>query len=186
MRKNAVLIWGLLILLFIAGCGGSAQEEPNSQPAARGQVLPDFQARDLAGNPVDNRVFKDYKLSMINIWATTCGTCIDEMPDIQRVQDELQDQGVQVIGLVADLKLSAAREITQVQGVSYLNLIPDQSLLDNLVSNFDFVPVTVFVDGQGCLLGTEVSGARDYESYLSIIEDLLSPGNGQVEQGGRQ
>ncbi len=186
MRKNSVLIWALFILFFVAGCGGSVQQEqPNSQPGTGAQTLPGFQARDLEGNPVDNRVFNGYELTMINIWATTCGPCIDEMPDIERLHKELQDQGVQVIGLVADLQLAAAREITAAQGVSYLNLLPDQSLLDNLVSNFDFVPVTVFVDEQGCLLDTVVSGARDYEGYLSVIKDLRAPGNPPAKQGGR-
>jgi len=173
----------ILVLSGLCGCdkvsapgtpgadSGTASQE--RQESGAGNILADFHAIDLEGNTVSNDIFNAYQLTMINIWGTFCGPCIEEMPDIQRLQEQFKDRQVQVIGIVADNKLQEARQITAAQGATYLNLIPDQSLMDNLISRFDYVPVTVFVDSEGRFLNTIVSGARDYESYSKIIEGLL-------------
>jgi len=163
------------------GCGA-----PDTGPDGAGadtmadQKLADFEAMDLQGNTVRNDIFKENEITMINIWGTFCGPCIREMPDLQRLQKDVKDQQVQVIGIVADMKAEEARRITAEQGAAYLNLIPDQSLIDNLVTKFDYVPVTVFVDSEGVFLDTIVSGSRDYESYKDIIETLLADNQDQA------
>lgn len=178
--KNRLIISVLLFILIVASGGCSPSSSNNdSQPekgngVAKVNKLPDFQAADLEGNEITNAVFADYDLTMINIWGTFCKPCIEEMPDIQRISEDMQSQKVQVIGIVADQKLEEARTITAEQGAAYLNIMPDQSLIDNLVSKFDYVPVTLFVNSEGEFYNVIVSGSRDYDSYRKIIEGLLS------------
>ena len=183
MRRWSIILMCILMMICMCGCdkasdpgtpgSGPGTASQDSQDSSAGNILADFQATDLQGNTVSNEVFNGYQLTMINIWGTFCGPCIEEMPVIQRLQEEFKDQQVQIIGIVADNKLQEARQITAAQGATYLNLIPDQSLMDNLISRFDYVPVTVFVDSDGRLLTTIVSGARDFESYSKILEGLL-------------
>ncbi len=160
--------WGVIILCILCISGLCGCDAPES-----GEKLPDFKAVDLENNYVTNEIFSHSELTMINIWATYCAPCINEMPDIQKLQEDLQDKNVQVIGIVADKRLPTAQKITAAQGVTYVNLLPDRSLIDNLISRFDYVPVTVFVDSEGRLLDTIISGSRDYDAYLKIIEELL-------------
>ncbi len=163
MRRWGIIILGIICISGLFGCDAPESEEK----------LPDFKAVDLENNYVTNEVFSHSELTMINIWATYCAPCINEMPDIQRLQEDLLDKNVQVIGIVADKRLSTAQKITADQEVSYVNLLPDRSLSDNLISRFDYVPVTVFVDSEGRLLDTIISGSRDYDTYMKIIEELL-------------
>lgn len=178
--KNKLFVCVLLLILIFwsGGCtpssSGDDQQAGKENPMVKVNKLPEFQAADLEGNEVTNTVFNDYDVTMINIWGTFCGPCIAEMPDIQRISEDMQSQKVQVIGIVADQKLEEARTITAEQGATYLNLMPDQSLIDNLLSKFDYVPATVFVNSEGEFYDVIVSGSRDYNSYREIIEGLLS------------
>ncbi len=183
MRRWSIILICVLLLSGLFGCNqDSDRVGPDPDAGTAGQdtkdaraenILAEFKAADLEGNIISNEIFSQYELTMINIWGTFCGPCIEEMPDIQRVHEAFKEKRVQVIGIVADNKLMEARQITAAQGANYLNLIPDQSLMNNLISRFDYVPVTVFVDSEGRLLNTIVSGARDYDSYSKIIEELL-------------
>ncbi len=176
MRRWSIIFICILLLSSLSGCNqdsGQVSPSQDTQDDRTENILADFQAADLEGNTVSNEIFSQSELTMINIWGTFCGPCINEMPDIQRLQEDFKDRQVQVIGIVADSKPEEARQITAAQGATYLNLIPDQSLMDNLISKFDYVPVTLFVDSEGRLLDTIISGARDYEYYSSIIEGLL-------------
>ena len=68
------LIAGLL-LGFLTGCGSSKSEVD----------LSSFQTVDLAGNEVTQDIFKEYDVTMVNIWATWCKYCIEEMRALETV-----------------------------------------------------------------------------------------------------
>ena len=62
-----------------------------------------FTAQDLQGNGVSQSIFADYDLTMINVWATYCPPCLQEMPDLGKLSEEYKDKGVQVLGIVSDV-----------------------------------------------------------------------------------
>ncbi|MEG0020092.1 MAG: TlpA disulfide reductase family protein, partial [Oscillospiraceae bacterium] len=49
--------------------------------------------QDFEGNTITKDIFADYDLTMVNLWATTCGYCIEEMPELNELRKELQDEG---------------------------------------------------------------------------------------------
>ena len=53
-------------------------------------ILSNFESWDLYGNTVTNQVFKGKKLTMVNIWATYCSPCINEMPDLEKLHQEYE------------------------------------------------------------------------------------------------
>lgn len=54
----------------------------------------DFSAQDFDGNAVSKDIFADYDLTMVNLWTTTCSYCIEEMPILNELRKEFQDDGV--------------------------------------------------------------------------------------------
>ena len=121
-RLTTALAAGLLTLLCACNAGTSAQPSPSPSsspaapsptptvsgssedtPASGGGVLSSFTAQDLNGNQVDQSVLADYQLTMVNIWATFCGPCLSEMPELGEIHAEYADKGVQVVGIVADV-----------------------------------------------------------------------------------
>ena len=92
------LIAGLLIG-SLNGCSTSKNETPASsdvtkpssdisQPSS-GFSLSSFQTADLEGTTVTQDVFKDYDITMVNVWTTWCQYCVEEMPELEKVYRNL-------------------------------------------------------------------------------------------------
>ncbi|MCB8818047.1 TlpA family protein disulfide reductase [Desulfosporosinus sp. SRJS8] len=93
---------------------------------------------------------------MINIWATYCEPCIEEMPDLQELHEEFKSEGVNLIGIVSDTpdedNEALAKAIISKTGVQYTNIIPDETVINNVLSNISSVPTTLFVDSAGNII----------------------------------
>ena len=137
----------------------------------------EFKTITLDNKEIDSSIFKDNKLTMINIWATYCGPCISEMPDLQKLYEEVKSQNVNVVGVVLDTpdkdNEALAKKILAKQGVKYTNIIPDETLINNLFNDISAVPTTLFVDGKGNIIGEFVIGSRSKEEYKAEIKDRL-------------
>lgn len=194
MKKSLIL---LLALLMLSGCGNSAGTTPNTDSSAPSSSQTDdtqsndsaessddsaetfqltFTAKDLDGNEVDQSVFANAKLTMMNIWATFCGPCINEMPEL----GELAAEGgtdYQIIGVCADLNgtedmLEDAKEIVSQTKANYLHLQPSEDLYPVLTASSS-VPVTFFFDSEGKLVGKGILGAQKKDTWSQVISERL-------------
>lgn len=76
---------------------------PEGVPVAkRGEAIPPVEVVDLDGSPL--RLPGDYagRPVLINLWASWCGPCIEEMPELDRFSREQGDNGTQVLGIALD------------------------------------------------------------------------------------
>ncbi|KDR95762.1 Thiol-disulfide isomerase or thioredoxin [Peptoclostridium litorale DSM 5388] len=139
--------------------------------------IPDFSAKDTKGKDVDASIFEGHKLTMVNIWATYCSPCIEEMPELQGLYEEMKGRGVNVVGIIGDTpdaeNEEMAMKIIDVKGVEFTNIIPDGRLKDGLISTIVGYPTSVFIDKDGNMVGKPVVGSRSKEEYESIIDGIL-------------
>ena len=179
MKKKLTLLSLLLLTLCLCSCG-SGEDIP---PEPESGILASFSAADLDNNAVDQTIFADSRLTMVNIWGTFCSPCVREMPSLAELNQEYADQGFQVVGVIIDAadrnlavtqsKLTAAREIISVTGADYTHLLPSSSLNDALLADIQSVPYTIFVNSEGCQIGGSYSGARSKQDWQKIIDSLL-------------
>ncbi len=136
-----------------------------------------FKTKTLDSKEIDSSILKDSKLTMINIWATFCQPCIEEMPDLQSLYEEVKGDGVNIIGIVSDTPdeetEELAKKILSTKGVKYINIIPDESIINNVLRNISAVPTTLFVDSEGNIIGDLLVGAKSKEEYQQEIQDRL-------------
>ncbi len=159
---------------------GGADENRTSGSAGG---LTEFTTTDLNGNTVTQDIFADYSLTMVNIWATFCSPCINELPDLGQLKSEYQDKGVNIVGIVADVQnsdgsipeegVALAKEIVDKTGANYTHLLPSESLNNLIINNVDAVPTTVFVDDKGNYVGEQFVGSKDKQGWAEIIDGLL-------------
>ena len=91
-----------------------------------------FETTDLAGNPVKSaELFSQYELTMVNLWGTFCGPCIQEMPGLEELSREMRERNIAIVGVVTDINgpadsavIAEAEDIIARTGVTYLNLLP--------------------------------------------------------------
>lgn len=152
---------------------------------AKDGTLSSFTAYDLSGVAVDESIFADYKLTMINIWGTFCSPCLREMPELGKLSEEYADKGVQIVGIVADVLqqsdgsfsqdgVQTARDLVAQTGAGYLHLLGSYDLVKAKLGSVSGVPDTIFVDSRGNLVGLEYLGANSAEQWTKIIDETLA------------
>lgn len=137
-----------------------------------------FETEDLEGNPVKaDSLFTHNKITMVNIWGTTCGPCIEELPELEEYSKKIAKKGGAIIGIVKDvpqgnnLYLQEAKDIVKDTGVTFLNL----RAWDDLDTTFNSIgtPTTYFVDSNGNIIGDPILGAN-VKKYEETMDKLLS------------
>lgn len=143
-----------------------------------GEAMPSFTTKDLNGNTVTNDIFAKKKLTVVNVWGTFCGPCIEEMPELQKWSEEMSND-VQIIGLVGDIDgendkkhLDLAKKIVDKAGVNFINLIANNDFKDMMSGIIGF-PTTFLVDQSGAIVGDPIVGA-EMDSYKSAVEAYLN------------
>ena len=209
MKRSITLLLALSLTLCLTACGGqpsssgtvqsvprsssepsdtqqpsdAAGSDQSSAQSAPAGILSDFSAQDLEGNDFDQTMLQDHTLTMVNVWATFCTPCINEMPDLGTLAQEYQDQGVQIVGLVSDVltmdgsldqdQMELAREIVASTSADYTHLVPSEDLYF-LLGQISSVPTTFFVDENGAQVGGTYVGSKDKEQWQEIIDQLLT------------
>ena len=178
----------LACLLSLAACSPaetmtSTPDLSASEDEVQTGVLSAFSTTDLEGNTLDQSILADYDLTMVNVWATFCGPCINEMPDLGELAAEYADKGVQIIGLVSDTmdsdgaisdsQVETAKEIVAETGADYRHLLPSDDLL-GILSQIYAVPTTFFVDSEGVQVGDAIVTAQSKEKWIETIDGMLA------------
>ena len=132
----------------------------------------------LDGTPVTENVFSGARVVMVNVWATFCGPCINEMPELGKLAAEYAPQDLKIIGLVGDVtnKTSLARALAIIESTDadYLHLLPTQYSGPRFLESLLYYPSTWFLDANGNLLSKEpVVGSKDYNGWKTIIDTYL-------------
>ncbi|MBR4863119.1 MAG: TlpA family protein disulfide reductase [Oscillospiraceae bacterium] len=184
MKTKLFLVLILVLSLLIAGCGKTetAPTEATVSTTAPAQVgsFGAFEAEDLLGNKVTESIFAGHKVTMVNIWGTFCNPCINEMPDLAQLNKDFD--GLQVVGIVIDAVGSDGKVIAKTYdeavsivkstGADYTHLLPSPSLAKCCLSGVTSIPVTIFVDGNGDIIGNAYIGSRSYPQWAAIISSL--------------
>ena len=151
-----------LLIGLVAGCAAIAgfalqrSIEVEVGPAAPaesviGQAVPEFSFIDLAGAPVESAQFAGQPL-IINLWATWCGPCREEMPVLNDLAAQLQPSGLNIVGVALDEPARVAEFLNQIP-VSYTVAITETlagiQFAKALGNSNGVLPYTIFIDRNG-------------------------------------
>ena len=184
MKKFFALLLSAVLVLSLAACGknegtvnvSGEGDISTSYKAEEDERILSFTASDIYGNEVSSDIFKDSKITVVNIWGTFCSPCINEMPDIEKLSKDYADKGLQIIGIPCDAYndelVSQAEDIIKYTGVTYLNILPSATLDEAKLNSVMSVPETVFVDENGVQIGESIVGSKSYEEWAEIIDSV--------------
>lgn len=141
-----------------------------------------FSCQDIDGNAFSEEIFSESKLTMVNVWATYCGPCLSEMPELGELAKEYDPEDFQLIGIISDVlenssedTLAQASELIEKTGADYPHLLLNESLYYALLTDVSAVPTTFFINSQGEILKTVV-GAQQKSAWEDLINELLEEG----------
>ena len=145
--------------------------------------LSNIVTKDIHGKEFSSKDFANYDLTMVNVFATWCTACIQEIPDLVEVQKEMQAKGVNIVGIVTDTvddtgenqeALEKAKLIQEKTKANYSFLMPDKTNFNGRLNGIQALPETFFVDKNGQIVGETYSGSHNKKDWTAIIEKELS------------
>ena len=193
--KKKILILGMALMLAagISACNASsktssseattteskqadakAEDSKQAESDKEDKKFPEFSAKTVSGEDISSDVFKESKLTVVNVWGSWCGPCVAEIPELQKLYENMKDKGVNVVGLAQDAgtDMDAVKDILDKNKVTYQNVVPEGDVTDFVMSIQAF-PSTFLVDSEGNIVD-KIQGGRDLESFTKAVEDALN------------
>ncbi|HKJ48967.1 MAG TPA: TlpA disulfide reductase family protein [Christiangramia sp.] len=116
---------------------------------AKGKQAPEFELDSLEGNTV---ALEDLKGNVVflDIWTTSCGPCIQAMPEIKKLQDDFEDQNIKFVSIGVESKKERVQEILRMKNLGGIQLFhpsKDEEIMKKYaVTSF---PRYVLIDEEG-------------------------------------
>lgn len=168
--------------------GQSAFEQPQTATSDADNVGT-FETTDIDGNTYTEKVFSDYDLTLVNAFTTWCSPCVNEMPELEELYQEMKDQGVGVVGMVLDSVsedgtpddsiVQKAQLLKEKTGVTYPLLLPDKGFLNGRISGLQSFPESFFVDKDGNIVSDPIMGSNTFDGWKEAVEKQLAALKGE-------
>jgi thiol-disulfide isomerase/thioredoxin len=163
MKKSHLLILLPLFLIFME-CGGD--QNPGNPNYSFNFSLPDLQGKVHSLSDFRGKVL------VVNLWATWCPPCLEEVPKLNELQEKYSGQRVQVVGIALDKdSLALVAPFVKEHDIKYVILVGDQQMLSSL-QNFKGVPTTMVFDQRGDI-HRRFDGSFEIEQLEESLQLLL-------------
>lgn len=142
--------------------------------AEEGYLAPDLELHYLDGS---SAALSDYrgKVILLNLWATWCGPCVNEMPAFPRLQEKFGDQ-LQIIALNCGEAAETVEAFAEEKGYTFPIAVDEEYTAMLGAYQTSSIPYTVIIDSAGVIRHISV-GAGDadtmFESYGEAIEEVM-------------
>lgn len=163
----------------------SAFDQPqDTSNAGDSKTVGKFETKGVDGKDYTEKVFSDYDLTLVNIFTTWCSPCVNEIPELEKLYEEMKEKGVGVVGVVLDTvgddgkqddaAVKKAGVLQEKTKASYPFLIPDSTMMNGRLNGISAFPETFFVDKEGNIVGETYSGSHSLDEWKEIVEKELA------------
>lgn len=186
MRRSIQMVLALMLALslLLAAAPVNAEEEP--------LVFGPFSVVNLNGEdgkeaeePITETYFADAELTMINFWATWCPPCVEELPELAKIEEATEGR-VRVIGVLldgtnellvrSDAAIEAMYALAKEAELKYPVVLLDD-YMQQWSSEMEYVPTTVFVNAKGEVVDVVVGG-NTLDGWLEVLTPMLEESKG--------
>jgi peroxiredoxin len=151
------------------------REFPNSKPVAamkrqeaakkiqaglvEGSPFPDFNEKDTAGQPLSIAGYKG-KVVLIDFWATWCGPCVAELPNVIKAYEKNHRQGFEIIGISLDSDQKKLETFVKQKKMNWQQYFDGQGWQNKLAQQYgvNSIPATYLLDRQGKIIAKGLRG----------------------------
>jgi peroxiredoxin len=165
----------LLLLIIATGCSQhDASGSRSSSKVEVGQPAPAYQATTMTGSEISLADMTG-KPVLMNVWATWCGPCRQEIPELRAIHGAYKDRGLEVVGVSVDADGSddAIRDFVEEFRMDY-TIWRDPTETVQATFHMAGVPTTFLIDKQGVLRWRSTGALQPGDSSLTrAIQEAL-------------
>jgi peroxiredoxin len=134
-----------------------------------GITFPDFSEKDLDGKPLSIADYKG-KVLLVDFWATWCGPCRAELPNVKKVYDAYHAKGFDVLGISLDSDEEKLKSFLKENEMPWRQYFDGQG--DKKISRkygITRIPTTFLLDGNGKIIEKDLRGEKLEEAVEKAI-----------------
>ena len=183
-RLDHSLLIATLVLAAVSACKPNGADEA-FRPIAVGQPVPEYAVRTLGGDSA--RVASGQPVTLLHVWATWCGPCQQEFPEIEAIQREFGPRGLRIVAVSVDEgDDDPVRSFAREKGATFeIGRDPDGTIR-RLYQSIG-VPESYLISSDGRLLvrqfGALPAGAQ---AMRTAIDKALAANEAVVPRGARR
>ena len=169
------LTWIALITIMMtlgAGCSSSPSPPVSPEVGPRvGAIAPDFTLFALAGNPITLSGLRGRPV-VLNFWTTWCGPCRHEMPYLQEMFEERENQELAIVAVNIGESESIVRKFITTRGYTF-PIALDQEKHVALDYEIAAIPTTFLIDQDGIIQAVKIGAfpsKAELVTWLRTIE----------------
>jgi peroxiredoxin len=151
--------------------GQAARQALGEQATRPGQRPPSFLMRDLTGRSQSPELYAG-KVLLLDFWATWCGPCVAEVPNLKSLRDRFQKRGLAILGISLDTEMEALKRFIADEEIDWPQLCDGRGAKGELPRRMGVIaiPTMILIDRQGVIRHVGLRG----EELEAAIEKLLA------------
>ena len=135
-----------------------------------GAKFPDFEAKDLDGKPLSVSNYKG-KILLVDFWATWCGPCVFELPNVLKAYEKYHDKGFEIVGISLDESEPKLRSFLKDKNMTWSQYFDGARWKNKLAQKYGVqgIPATFLLDGDGKIIGRDLRGEKLDEALATAF-----------------
>jgi peroxiredoxin len=124
-----------------------------------GSKFPDFNEKDVSGKPLSIANYKG-KVVLVDFWATWCGPCVRELPNVLAAYKKYHPKGFEIMGISLDQSVEKLKDFTKEQGMTWQQFFDGKVWQNKLAQTYGVmsIPATYLLDKEGIIIGKDLRG----------------------------
>ena len=167
--KALLAVIGACVLAYFAATLRTPRSHEDLAPAQ----AEDFTLPDLKGKPIALSSFKG-QVVLLDFWATWCGPCLDELPDLKKLYAKHHASGFTIVGVSADEETKDVPPFADQNGILYPILLSGGDLPPGY--EVRGIPAAFLIDRRGRII-KHYLGEVSYGELSSDVQRALAEPN---------
>ena len=176
LRTTVTLIAGLCVGLVLQGCSDKTANKgaanTNASPTTNAQNTPAVDFKEITGKPLSTQSLRG-KVTLVNFWATSCTTCVAEMPMLMATHEKYKAQGYDTVAVAMSYdRADYVLNFKETRKLPFHVALDIDGVAAKAFGEVKVTPTSYLLDKQGKIVKRYVGAPNEAELHATI-EGLL-------------